>query len=426
MAAQRFRLYFFTGNSGNISASHIEFRGSMGGPNLCVGGAGTASSTYPGFSANNVFAGTQNWASDGGAPQWIEYDFGVGVTHDIVEVAYTSRTDGYPDQTPNTGQLQFFNDDGFWQPYSADIAWGPTADWSVGETKVSELSPAPPAGNAQVSQARLYAIGSVVALLGQVSEARAYAQINFPAHFAQAAQAAIVADVKKEVTAEVSQARMLVHCRGRVADPKLRVWTFTLDGHDFFVLRLGDDSTLLYDLYSEQWIEWDSKQSGAWRPTVGMTWIGAAALSDIWGSSVIAGDDTFGRLWFLDPEQPYDDAPDPERGIQQIDFERIVTGQVLASGRQALPCYSIWLDGDNYGISVEDFEPGLTLEYSDDQGRTFISADTLGVENDLTVANPYGWYSLGQITSPGRIFRWRDNGVLTRVDSASMNDDTDG
>lgn len=420
MAATRFRLYFFTSNSGNISAQNIQFRATMGGPTLCTGGTASASSTYPGFSAANCFANTGQWASDGGAEQWIEYE--LPAPSEVVEVAYQCRTDGYNDQTPNTGQLQYF-DGTYWRPYSGDIVWGPTGSWTVGETKLYEVVPAGLAESMQIPQGRLYLIGSVVADEAQLSEARAYAQINFPAHFAQASQAMIVGDVKKEVTAEISQNRMFAHVRGRIADPKLRVWTFTLDGHDFFVLRLGDDTTLLYDLYSEQWVEWDSKQSGAWRPTTGMTWVGAAALADTLGSAVVAGDDTFGRLWFLDPEQPYDDAPDPARGIQQIDFERIVTGQVLADGRTALPCYVVWLDGDNYGISVEDFVPGLTLEYSDDQGRTFTAAETLAVETNLGVTNPYGWYSLGQITSPGRIFRWRDNGVLTRIDSASMNDD---
>ncbi|MBA3831664.1 MAG: hypothetical protein H0X34_07185 [Chthoniobacterales bacterium] len=274
----------------------------------------------------------------------------------------------------------------------------------------------------QVTQGRVYMTGSVRAGDTEISQGRIYTQINYPADFARAAQARIIADAKKEVIPEISQSRVYAHVKGRVADPKLRVWTFTLDGHDFFVLRLGDGETLLYDIYSEQWVEWDSQGSGAWRPNIGMTWIGAAALADTLGSSVVAGDDTFGLLWFLDPEQPYDDAPNPGRSVQQIEFERIVTGQVFASGRQYLPCYAIFLDGDNYGITVDDFTPLITLEYSDDQGRTFVSAESLGLETDITVNNPYTWNSLGQISSPGRMFRVRDNGVLTRIDSMEMND----
>lgn len=420
MAATRFRLYFFTGNSGNISAQHIEFRAVMGGPSICTGGTASASSTYSGFSITAAFAGTGQWASDGGAPQWVEYE--LPAPADIAEVAYQCRTDGYNDQTPNTGQLQYFDGE-FWRPYSDTIVWGNTAAWTVGETKLYEVEAPPPALDLQIPQGRLFLTGSVVALLGQISEGRAYVQINFPAHDAQMSQAMLVATGKKDVVALASQNRTLVHCRGRIADPKLRVWTFTLDGHDFFVIRLGDDETLLYDVYSEQWVQWDSKDSGAWRPNVGMTWIGAQALADQYGSAVVAGDDTFGLLWFLDPEQAYDDAPDPARGRQEIEFERIVTAQALASGRQYVPCYAVFLDGDNYGLSGTEFTPSIVLEFSDDQGRNFITAEALPVNPDPTVDNPYSWYSLGQFGSPGRIFRWTDNGVMTRIDSASMNDD---
>lgn len=219
------------------------------------------------------------------------------------------------------------------------------------------------------------------------------------------------------------QSYVLAAVRGRVDNPTVRVWTFTLDGHDFFVVRLGDNSTLLYDLYSEQWIEWESAQNGAWRPNIGMTWVGGQALANIYGSAVVAGDDTFGLLWFLDPDLAWDENPDTERAPQQVDFSRVVTGQVLATGREQTPCYAIFLDGDNYGLSGTEFTPTVLLEYSDDQGRNFQASETLGVNPDITVNNPYSWYSLGSFGSPGRIFRVTDNGVFTRIDSMGMNDD---
>lgn len=238
-----------------------------------------------------------------------------------------------------------------------------------------------------------------------------------------ASEGRVFAAVKISGPIQVSEARVFAIVKGRVANPTLRVWTFTLDGHDFFVVRLGDKETLLYDVYSEQWVEWDSAQSGAWRPNVGMTWVGGAALADTYGSQIVAGDDTFGLLWFLDPDLAWDENPDSARNPQQIAFDRIVTGQVMASGRQALPCYAIFVDGDNYGLTAQDFVPGATLLYSDDQGRNFVAADTLAVQPDLTVNNPYAWYSLGQIQSPGRMFHVVDNGVFTRIDSMTMNDD---
>lgn len=221
----------------------------------------------------------------------------------------------------------------------------------------------------------------------------------------------------------VEQAGLMAVSRGRVANPRLRAWTFTLDGHDFYVLRLGDDSTLIYDTASEQWVDWASGDVPFWRLNVGMTWTGAQALGHTYGSAIVAGDDVHGLLWFLDPELAWDQSPDPLNPVQELPFERIVTGQVLSSGRVAVPCYSIFLDGDNYGSEATQFVASVRLEYSDDQGRNFYSAESLLSEPDITVENPYSWYSLGQITSPGRMFRVIDNGVLTRIDSMSMNDD---
>jgi hypothetical protein len=63
---------------------------------------------------------------------------------------------------------------------------------------------------------------------------------------------------KNSMALRVPQADVLAYVRGRIQNPKLRAWTFTLDGHDFYVLRLGMDLTLVYDVYSEQWMDWDA------------------------------------------------------------------------------------------------------------------------------------------------------------------------
>lgn len=220
----------------------------------------------------------------------------------------------------------------------------------------------------------------------------------------------------------ISQYRSLVVCSGRVANPRVRAWTFTMDGHDFYVLRLGDKETIIYDVASEQWVQWGSDEGGAWRLTTGINWVGGQKLGNRFGSAVVAGDDTFGLLWFFNPLQPYDDVPDPARTPQQLAFTRIVSGQVLSSGREYLPCYAIFVDGDNYGTITSDFVPTITLESSDDQGITFYAHDTFGIPDDISLDNPYLWTSLGQISSPGRIFRITDNGVYSRIDGMEMND----
>ena len=280
-----------------------------------------------------------------------------------------------------------------------------------------------------VATAEIRASGAYVTSITGTSNAlrasQAFVRVvfNFPSAGVRASNAYVTTITKNSNTIRSSAAYVTVVVRGRIANPTLRVWTFTMDGHDFYVLRLGDFTTLVYDTYSKQWTEWTGYNLPFWRAHVGMNWLGGQIFAEDYGSNVVVGDDTWGLLWFLDPQLPYDEDPDENAPAQQIPFERIVTGQTLATGRQYLPCYAIFVDGDNYGLTADDFTPSIVLETSDDQGRSFSAHDTLTVETDLTVDNPYSWYSLGQITSPGRIFRITDPGVFTRIDSMDMNDD---
>jgi hypothetical protein len=280
-----------------------------------------------------------------------------------------------------------------------------------------------------VATAEIRASGATVRVLGATSNeirtAQAFVRtiINYPTAQMRSSAAYIttLAGARPEVRA--SSAYLTVIVRGRVAHPEVRAWTFTLDGHDFYVLRLGDTETLVYDAYSEQWVDWDGHGLPFWRTSLGMSWLGGRKLADTYGSDVVAGDDTWGLLWFLDPNQAYDDEPDVAKPIQQIAFERVVSAQAVVSGRDVLPCNALFLSGDNYGLDVDDFTPAIMLEISDDQGRNFDMFETLEVETDLTVQNPYQWLSLGQIEQPGRIFRFTDTGVFARIDSLTMNDD---
>lgn len=210
--------------------------------------------------------------------------------------------------------------------------------------------------------------------------------------------------------------------RGHVENPHIRAWTFTLDGHDFYVLRLGDLLTLVYDVYSEQWMDWQDFTHNYWRPNIGTTWGGAAALAHTYGSPVIAGDDSWGLLWFLDPEQPYDEHPDETDPEQILYFERITMGQVPMRGRENIPCYAAWLTTD-MGAPAYD-GAAVRLEISDDGGVTFEDAGSVPVTLDANYPE-LAWYSLGQIEAPGRLFKLTDDGAIMRIDGFQMNDPDD-
>lgn len=270
-----------------------------------------------------------------------------------------------------------------------------------------------------VPLARILAIATTPSLGVDVAFARTLAITYGISPGLDVSEARTLATFRKVTPIAVAEARTIAVVKGRGANPRIRIWTFTLDMHDFIVLQLGDNGTLVYDFVSEQWTEWMSPGLPVWRAGTGITWTGANRLGFTQGSNIVAGDDTLGLLWLLDPNQPYDDSPSEDTTLQQLAFERIVQGQVPVRGRDVVPCNVVFLTGDNYGITATDFTPALELEISDDQGQTYYSA---GSFTDPDADTVYAWYSLGQIVAPGRLFRITDNGVFARIDSLDMND----
>ncbi len=266
------------------------------------------------------------------------------------------------------------------------------------------------------------------ALIGtsnSIRAAQAFARVlyNIPTTGIRASSAYVSVVTKTSNEVRAAAANVTVVWRGRISNPTLRAWTFTLDGHDFYVLRLGDLATLVYDTFAKQWSDWTGEDSLFWRANTGMNWVGGQVFATQYGSNVVVGDDAWGLLWFLDPDLGWDQHPDASNGTQQLPFERAVTGQITTRGRTSIPCYAVFLAGDNYGLTATDFTPGVTLETSDDDGRTFDSQGTITVPVDYSAEDPYEWLSLGQINSPGRLFRITDNGVFARIDGMDMNDD---
>lgn len=249
----------------------------------------------------------------------------------------------------------------------------------------------------------------------ETSQALALTAINFPAADVGVTSATNLVTAKSIVDVYVTSAMGLVAAMGRTGHPKLNAWTFTLDGHDFYVLRLGDNSTLVYDLSTQQWSVWRSPDLQFWRPTVGANWVGGLANGYVYGSNIMALDDTAGIVWVLDPELPYDISPTVDEPRM---FTRVATGQVAARGRQAIPCWDVFVMGD-VGVNPVDGST-ITLEYSDDGGASYVNAGELTVAEGAYTSELL-WTSLGQITSPGRLFRFTDDGAVSRLDDITMN-----
>ena len=261
----------------------------------------------------------------------------------------------------------------------------------------------------------------------RVTQGGVLAIFNYPSISERATQGGVLAPVFSVTTERVTQAGVLAVVRGRVQNPKLRAWTFTLDGHDFYVLRLGIDLTLVYDVYSEQWMDWDGFSEEFWPVNFGSNWVGGVGLLDpndkVYGSNVVVGDDSVGWLYFLEPTQQYDESflgPLDQQPLRY--FPRVVQGQVPIRGREVLPCYVAWLTTDMGAPAY--VEASVKLEISDDAGKTYQDMGSIPVTtgtNDPELA----WYSLGQIEAPGRLFRISDDGAVFRIDNMEMNDPDD-
>lgn len=216
-----------------------------------------------------------------------------------------------------------------------------------------------------------------------------------------------------------SQMLALAIVKGQLDNPKLRAWTYTLDGHDYYILKLGTGSkTLVFDLSTGQWSWWCSANSTRWRASVGMNWRSAGTIPVNFGSNVVVGDDTLGALWVLDPEQGYDDHFFD--GFDPVKFPRVATGQIPMDSRKALPIYSVDLTASVGYPALSDSV--VSLDYSDDQGNTYVTADEPQVSTEGVYDQEFAWRSLGQVRSPGRLFRITDDGAFARIDSMVINE----
>lgn len=268
--------------------------------------------------------------------------------------------------------------------------------------------------DAQAFQARALVANNGTGEL-DVFQLRTLAAYNVPSDAVYLTSARMVAGIRQAAAIRVDQARILAAVRGRTENPKLKAWTFTLDGHVFYVLRLGDDKTLLFDTQTGQWSWWSSGTSDRWRASIGFNWDSPEDLAYLCGSNVIVGDDTYGHLWFLDPQQGYDDSPTVDE--LNVSFPRVATAQLTTARRETIPIFEVYLVA-SAGYPALDGST-VTLSYSDDAGNTYIDA---GSQTPLAgeYVQEFAWRSLGLVTDPGRLFRLEDDGAFARIDGLDI------
>lgn len=245
------------------------------------------------------------------------------------------------------------------------------------------------------------------------------ATLNRPADFMRAQQGGIEVAFRQAADLRVTYANTMALGRGYTANPRVRAFTFTLDGHDFYVLQIGKWGTLVYDDYSKKWSQWSTGGIIPWRVGTGTNWLGADSNARDFGSNILVGDDDTGMVYFLDPKQGYDAQPTDDR-VDTNHFTRIVEGQVPMRNRNTLQNGEVYLTGTLAKPLQDAF--GVTLWTSDDAGNTFQSQGTVDVDYGDYLQD-YVWRSLGLIQSPGRIFRIVDDGAFSRIEGLDMDGD---
>lgn len=270
----------------------------------------------------------------------------------------------------------------------------------------------------RIRQAQVEAV--VSGAISHITQAQTLAIYNFPAQEVHVSQAQTLVVETADLEQKITQAQVLAIVQGRIDNRKVRAWTFSLDGHDFYVLRLGDSGTLVYDTATEQWAEWKTEDLPFWRLQTGMNWLGMSIASFNEGATapIIAGDDTYGLLWSLVPEDGLDEDPrGPE--YDDIPFTRKVTGGVVTRRRDPISCNAVYLTA-NVGYPQAG-AADITLRTSDDNGVTWTDHGAITVEA-ANYTQEISWRSLGTFFAPGRIFELEDKGASVRLDNLDMYD----
>lgn len=207
--------------------------------------------------------------------------------------------------------------------------------------------------------------------------------------------------------------------RSTIRRRTMRAWSFSLDGHDFYVLNLAGEGTVIYDLATGQWSEWRSPEQLTWRAHIGCNWLGMAkdTADRLFGTNIVAGDDTEGVLWMLDPNQGLDDAA--AEGDDALQFTRYVTGQVPMRMRGTQSCAAVYVTLSLGSPSITGAQ--ITLRTSDDNGNTWYSHGSITVTAG-SWDQEISWRGLGLMRSPGRLFELTDDGAAVRIAAADMKD----
>ena len=191
---------------------------------------------------------------------------------------------------------------------------------------------------------------------------------------------------------------LVLYSTGLPDSHRSRAWTFTLDGHTFYVLDLGAQGTFCYDIATGAWCEFGTQGLGPWNMVHGT----------MWGDRIVAGDRLYDYVWELHPDKTLDE--------DWRDVEHVVTGGLQVRGRKYMQQDALRVAA-SVGQLDEVNGATLALRFSDDNGQTWSDYFSVTLtEGDFS--GEIAYRSLGSFAAPGRIFELSDSGGVIRIDGA--------
>lgn len=240
---------------------------------------------------------------------------------------------------------------------------------------------------------------------------------KYPSTTLRSTQGMVLAAVGGKPTLRNSQSTILVLWAGRRENRKMRAWGFSLDGHDFYVLRLGESATLVHDMTTGQWSRWATNDLNVWRAHLGLNWGGVekVILDQDFKWNIVGGDDSTGVIWLADPTAGIDE--DTAGITETAPFDRKAIGVMPMRLREGQQCGAIYLTAALGSPTLTG--ASITLRTSDDNGYNWVDHGDVVIASGNTTQE-ISWLGLGLITAPGRIFEISDAGGTCRLSSLDM------
>lgn len=224
----------------------------------------------------------------------------------------------------------------------------------------------------------------------------AYVGINAaPYVFAHYGSATYIAGGASPVTLAQEAYVVFIGIEGVIPAAALesKAYFYELDGHQFYVLNIGDQGTWAYDTTTGQWTRWATGTLPLLNADLALQWRGEQYAASLLEPAIVK----------FNPSSVLDD------GFRETTYR--VTGRIEYKDRRYAPNPEAQIFG-SIGLRGGD----VRLRYSNDDGETWSTQRVRTVAADDRSENVI-FRDLGSVRAPGRLYEIEDNGTLRRIQS---------